>query len=54
MVWNQWVVISLSLWLVISPWILGFSGVNLAVWNNILTGGLIVIMIVWNFVPPEE
>lgn len=41
-------------WLLISPWVLGFSAFNLALWNNVLVGGLIVLIALWDFVPPEE
>ncbi len=54
MPWNHWVIIAIAVWLIISPWLLGFSMLNLAVWNNILAGGLVIVMALWNFVPPEE
>ena len=54
MPWNHWVIIALAVWLAVSPWILGFSTLNLAVWNNILVGGLVIVAALWNFVPPEE
>ncbi len=51
--WNHWVVFGLGCWLLVSPWLLGFSGFNLVVWNNLLIGALTVIFILWNFSPPE-
>jgi hypothetical protein len=35
--------IGLGLWIAASPWLLGFSSVNLARWSNVLAGGLIAI-----------
>lgn len=54
MQWNHWVIAGLGGWLVLSPWILGYSSLNIAMWNSILVGGLIGVFAMWNFVPPEE
>jgi len=39
--------IVLSLWVVVSPWILGFSDLNVALWNNIFIGVLIGLVFLW-------
>lgn len=39
----------LGLWLLLSPWLLGFSAFNLVAWNNILVGALIIIFVFWHF-----
>ena len=54
MKWYHWTVLALGVWLFISPWLLGFSGINLVVWNNLMVGGLIVIFALWNFAPPTD
>lgn len=51
---SHWIIVLCALWLTVSPWILGFSSVNLAVWNNIAVGSAVIIAVLWNFVPPEE
>ncbi|MEK7626665.1 MAG: SPW repeat protein [Patescibacteria group bacterium] len=51
--WTHWTLIALGIWLVLSPWILGFSAFNLPAWNNILMGVLIVIFSIWNFSDEE-
>jgi len=51
--WNHWVVFGLGVWLFVSSWVLGFSDLNLAHWNNLMVGVLTVIFILWNFSPPE-
>ena len=48
MKWNNWVLIGLGIWSVLSPWILGFSGLNLVVWNSIMVGSLVVVFAFWN------
>lgn len=37
----------LGMWLIVSPWILGFSGLNIVVWNVIIVGVLIVVLAFW-------
>jgi len=49
--WNHWVIIGLGFWLLISPWILGFSQLNLVVWNNIVVAILLFVFSFWNFPP---
>ena len=53
MKWYHWAVFGLGIWLFISPWILGYSHINLMLWNNLLVGGLTVAFALWNFSPPE-
>jgi hypothetical protein len=53
MQWNHWVASILGVWLIASPWLLGFSALNLATWNNVLLGGLVVVLMLWNMAPPE-
>lgn len=36
--WQDWANLVLGLWLVLSPWILGFSGTSSATWNAVLLG----------------
>lgn len=38
-----WVLAGLGIWVAVSPWILGFSSVNLPRWSNVLAGGLVAI-----------
>lgn len=48
MKWNHWIIISLAVWLLLSPWILGYSQLNLIVWNNIAVAALTIVFIFWN------
>ena len=54
MQWNHWVILGLAVWLIISPWLLGFASLNLALWNNLMVGGLVILFVLWNFAPPES
>jgi hypothetical protein len=42
--WGHFV---LGLWVLISPWVFGFSGITIAFWNNIGVGILIIIFAIW-------
>ena len=45
--WLNWVKLVLGLWVAVSPWILGFSGITTALWSNIIAGALIAIFALW-------
>ncbi|MDO8557253.1 MAG: SPW repeat protein [Candidatus Jorgensenbacteria bacterium] len=34
-------------WLIISPWIFGFSSLNLPFWNNVIIGSALILVAVW-------
>lgn len=36
--WEEWIDSALGLWLVVSPWILGFSSQTGATWNAVIVG----------------
>jgi hypothetical protein len=52
MKWNHWAIIVLGVWLLLSPWLLGYSELNLIVWNNIAVGALVIVFAFWNLSPP--
>jgi len=43
----NWVQLILGAWLMISPWLLGFSSISLMKWSNLLVGLIIVLVNVW-------
>lgn len=43
----HWITLILGLWVLISPWILGFSAFAPAMWGNIISGTLIIICSLW-------
>ena len=45
--WQDWLTGILGLWLVIAPWVLGFSSMKPAVWNYVIVGGLIIVLSAW-------
>lgn len=47
MVWEEWLNFIVGLWLIVSPWVLGFSMVTAAVWNLVIVGLLVVFFSLW-------
>jgi hypothetical protein len=42
--WQDWTNIALGVWLLVSPWVLGFSNIEAATWNAVLLGIAIVVL----------
>lgn len=42
--WEEWVSGVIGLWLVVSPWILGFADLAPAVWNAVICGLIVIAM----------
>lgn len=42
--WEEWVNVVLGVWLILSPWILGFSGMTGAMWNAVIVGLLVGVL----------
>ena len=45
--WHDWANGVLGIWLVVSPWILGFAALTAALWNHVVVGLLIVALAAW-------
>jgi len=45
--WEEWTNVVLGGWLLISPWVLGFSAATGLMWNAVITGVLIVVFAGW-------
>ena len=44
----------MGIWLIVSPWVLGYAEVNLALWNAAIIGTCSALLALWNMEPPEE
>lgn len=51
---RQWIFLLSGLWLVVSPWVLGFSQFNLPRWNSIFLGLFIIFVTFTDSLPPES
>lgn len=47
MAWQEWANATLGIWLVASPWILGFAGLAAAMWNAVIVGAVIAVLALW-------
>jgi hypothetical protein len=46
--WEEWVSALLGLWLIVSPWILGYSGLQNPLWNQIIVGVIVGGLALWS------
>lgn len=42
--WEEWVDAVLGAWLIISPWVFGFSGMTALTWNSVIAGIVVLIL----------
>lgn len=52
--WQDLLSLGLGVWLLLSPWTLGFAGVDAALWNAILFGVLIAVMAIMALIDFHE
>jgi hypothetical protein len=52
--WEEWVNAALAAWLIVSPYILGFSALASALWNQIVVGVLVGILAIWAAVATSD
>ena len=47
MAWEEWANVALGIWLLISPWVLGFSSMMAAMWNAVIVGIVVAALALW-------
>jgi hypothetical protein len=47
-IWEEWLNVALAAWLVVSPWVLGFSTVRTAALSHVVTGLLVGVLALWS------
>ncbi len=52
--WEEWTNLVLGLWLLVSPWALGFSSSTLLMLNAVIAGALVAILAGWVIAPPQD
>jgi len=45
--WEEWTNVVFGVWMVISPWILGFSGSSAAMLNAVIVGVAVFVLALW-------
>ncbi|MFN3624043.1 MAG: SPW repeat protein [Hyphomicrobium sp.] len=46
--WEEWISALLGAWLIVSPWVLGFSGHVTAMYTHVLIGIATLVLAVWS------
>lgn len=52
--WEEWIGVVLGLWLIASPWLLGFVAAEAARWNALVAGVIIVGLAGWALMDSAE
>jgi hypothetical protein len=52
--WEEWTEAALGLWLIASPWALGFSGLGNAMRAAVVTGIAIVVLAIWTLASDKD
>jgi hypothetical protein len=52
--WEEWVNVALGAWLVISSYLLGFSNLAAAFWNQLIVGLLVVLLAAWTLFNADD
>jgi uncharacterized membrane protein HdeD (DUF308 family) len=42
--WEEWINLVIGLWLIISPWLLGFARANSALWTHVIIGLMVAAL----------
>jgi hypothetical protein len=46
--WLSWINVLLGIWVLISPWALGYQTVPAPLWNNVILGIIVIILAAWS------
>lgn len=46
--WEEWAGMALGVWLIVSPWVLGFAGLGAAMWVAVIFGVLTLVLAGWS------
>jgi hypothetical protein len=52
--WEEWVNAALAAWLIVSPYLLGFTALTYALWNQLIVGVLVGVLAIWTAVTASE
>jgi len=51
---SSWIAFGLGIWLIISPWLLGFGGISLAKWGSVMVGLILAVTFAWELFAEKE
>ena len=44
---QNYIQLVLGIWILLSPWLLGFSSISIMTWSNLIAGIIIILINVW-------
>lgn len=44
---SAWINLAAGAWILISPWLLGVSGIAIITWSNVLIGLILILLNLW-------
>ena len=54
MKWLPKIEIILGVWILVSPWLLGYASFTPALWSNIISGAIVVLLGLWGLFGTAE
>ncbi len=51
---SSWIAFGLGVWLIVSPWLLGFDGISLAKWSSVIAGLVLAVAFAWELFGEKE
>lgn len=51
--WEEWVNLAFGVWLLLSPWFIGFGASNALTWSSAISGSFIVVLTGWTLVDEQ-
>lgn len=51
---QKWTGLVVGFWIMLSPWLLGFSSVDIMKWSNVLCGLIVILMNAWELFGKEH
>lgn len=51
---TYWTGFVIGIWLIVSPWILGFSGISLVKWDSVFIGLILTLVFGWEIFGEKE
>ncbi len=52
--WEEWVNLILGIWLIISPWVVGFSNMAAPTWDSVIVGLIVALVNLWGIVQVQR
>lgn len=52
--WEEWTEGALGIWLIVSPWVLAFAGLQVAMINAVAVGAAVTLLALWVLMSDED